>query len=70
MRQFVYSPFGDKNLVLFYLWWTEFALKYEKYYKQFSNDCLKIFFLISSTLKMYRIFKNNQFLVEKSKSST
>ena len=68
MRQLVRSLSGDNNLATFHLWGREIVLKYEKVYKCLVQDCLKIFHLILTFLKMQLSSKSDQFLAEKSKT--
>ena len=39
MKQFVYSPFCDNNLVPFHQWESEIVLNCAKVYRCFSHDC-------------------------------
>ena len=64
MRTLVHSFFGDNNLVLFHFWRREAVVKREKVYKCFVQDCLKVFLLVFTFLKMHRNSKNYQFLLE------
>ena len=48
----------------------EIVLKAGKVYKYLFHDCLKIFLLVSTALKMHGSLKNDPFLVEKNKNST
>ena len=63
--QLVLSP-SCYNLVPFQLWRREIELTCEKVYKYFFHDWF--FFLVLTSLKMDRSFKNDQFSVEKTKS--
>ena len=45
------------------------ALRYEKVYKYFVHDCLKILLLAFTSLKLHRNSKNDQFFLEKRKNS-
>ena len=60
---------GDNNLVTFHLWSRKIVLDRGKLYKSFVQDCLKIFLLVFTSLKMQENSKTDQFLIEKSKSS-
>ena len=64
-----HSAFGDKNLVPIHLWSREIVLTRGKAYKYFVHDCLKIFFLVFTSLKMGGNSTNDHFLVERSRAS-
>ena len=65
LRELVYSPFSDINLVSIYLCWTEIVLKFKKSTNFFALNVWKIFILVLTSLKMHETFKREQFLVEK-----
>ena len=50
----VHSRFRDSNLVLFHMWWEEIVLKPENVCKYFVQDCLQIFLLVFTSLKMLK----------------
>ena len=67
--QLLHSLSVDNILVPFHLWWKETKLKWGKVYKYFAQGCLKVFILGFTSLKMHWNYKNDEFLVEKSKTS-
>ena len=47
------------------LWWKKIVIKGEKVHKYFVQDCMKIFFLLYTSLKLHRSSKFDQLLVKK-----
>ena len=68
MMDLVHSRFRDNNLVPLHMWGEEIVLKPENVCKYFVQDCLKIFLLVFTSLKMLKNTNNDQFLVQKSKA--
>ena len=67
LREIVHSLSGDNNLVLLgFTCGKKKLLKRETVCKCFVQDCLKIFLLFGTYLKMQKNSKNDQFLEEKS----
>ena len=62
VQELINSLSHDSNLVPFHLWWREVMLKIEQICECFN------FVMIFNSLKMHWNFKNDQFLVEKSKT--
>ena len=68
MRQLLHSISCHNNVVPFHLCWRQIAVTNEKVCKCFVQDCLKIFLLVFTRLKIHWKPKNDQFLVIKVKS--
>ena len=67
VKQLVYSPFGEYNLVSFHFWWTEIAPGCAEK-RNFFYDYLKSFLLALTFVKIHGSLKNDQFLVKKLKA--
>ena len=49
----LYGNLWGNSYINFHFWWKQTVLKSEKVRKCFVEDCLKIFFLVFASSKMY-----------------
>ena len=66
VRNFLHSFFGDNNQVLFHSLERKTVLKCEKVFKSIVQECLKIFIILLSSLKMHKRYRNYKSLVKRS----
>ena len=64
-EELVYQVCYTRYQVSFYLWWIGSVLKYCKVPKYYDQDCLKIFFLLSTLPMMIQISGKSAHLAQK-----